>query len=317
MPHVRSIALGAVFAWAAAGRLGSADAPAVHVLPVQGNVFMVVSAGGNITAQIGDEGVLIVDASVAEASDDVIAAIRRLTDKPIRYIVDTHAHADHTGGNAAIAKAGATVGGGTIAAALTPSGASILAHENVLTRMSAPTGERAPTPTDAWPTNTYFGARKELFFNGESIEILHQPSAHTDGDSLVYFRRSDVVSAGDLFLTTGYPVVDSKWGGSIQGIIAALNRILELTIPKKEQEGGTYVIPGHGRLCDEADVLEYRDMVTIVRDRIEDMVKRGLTLAQVKAARPTLDYDGRYGSATGAWTTDMFIEAVYRNLAEK
>ena len=317
LPHVRSIALGAALAWAAAGALGAADSPGVQVLPVQGNVFMLVSAGGTITAQIGDEGVLIVDASVAEASDDVIAAIRRLTDKPIRYIVNTHAHADHTGGNAAIAKAGATIGGGTIAASLTPSGASILAHENVLKRMSAPTGERAPTPTDAWPTNTYFGARKELFFNGESIVILHQPSAHTDGDSLVYFRRSDVVSAGDLFLTTGYPVVDSKWGGSIQGIIAALNAILELTIPKKEQEGGTYVIPGHGRLCDEADVLEYRDMVTIVHDRIEDMVKRGLTLAQVRAARPTLDYDGRYGSASGAWTTDMFIEAVYRSLTEK
>src|SRR5262252_2787259 len=289
----------------------------VHLLPVQGNVSMLVTSAGNVTVQIGDQGVLVVDTSVAEASDGIVAAIRRLTDKPIRYIINTHAHADHTGGNANIARAGATVGGGTIGAAFTPSGASILAHENVLTRMSAPTGSASPTPTDAWPTNTYFGERKELFFNGEAIEILHQPAAHTDGDSLVFFRRSDVVSAGDLFLTTTYPVIDATWGGTIQGVIAGLNRLLELTVPKDKQEGGTYVVPGHGRLCDEADVLEYRDMVTIVRDRIQDLVSRGMSLEQVKAARPTLDYDGRYGSKTGPWTTDMFVEAVYRNLGGK
>jgi glyoxylase-like metal-dependent hydrolase (beta-lactamase superfamily II) len=299
---------------AGAGVHGAAAADEVHVLPIQGNVSMIVSAGGNVTVQIGEQGVLVVDTSVAEMSDGVVAAIRRLTDKPIRFIVNTHAHPDHTGGNASIARAGATVSGGTIGAAFTPSGASIIAHENVLARMSAPTGSQAPTPADAWPTNTYFGDRKELFFNGEAIEILHQPAAHTDGDSLVFFRRSDVLSAGDLFVTSGYPVVDTKWGGTIQGVIDGLNRILVLTVPKDKQEGGTYVVPGHGRLCDEADVLEFRDMVTIVRDRIKDMMSRGMTLEQVKAARPTLDYDGRYGSKTGAWTTEMFIEAVYRNL---
>jgi glyoxylase-like metal-dependent hydrolase (beta-lactamase superfamily II) len=197
------------------------------------------------------------------------------------------------------------------------SGAAIIAHENVLKRMSAPTGERSPFPQAAWPTDTYFTKKKELFFNGEAIQILHQPSAHTDGDSIVFFRRSDVVSAGDLFLTTTYPVIDLDRGGNIQGVIAALNVMLDITIPRDKQEGGTYIVPGHGRLCDEADLVEYRDMLTIIRDRIQDLVRKGATIAQVKAARPTLDYDGRYGVTTGEWTTDRFIEAVYTNLSAK
>jgi len=286
----------------------------VHALHVQGNVYMLVGAGGNITLQIGDEGVLLVDTSFEQMSDKVVAAIRSLSDKPIRYIINTHAHADHVGGNAAIAKAGATIAGGNMGVGAN-TGASILAHQNVLDRMTAPTGQQSPTPTAAWPTDTHVTRKKELFFNGEAIEIMHQPAAHTDGDSLVFFRRSDVVSSGDLFGTITYPVIDLERGGNIQGIVDALNAMLDITIPRDKQEGGTYVIPGHGRLCDEADLLEYRDMVTIIRDRIQDLVKKGTTLEQVKAARPTLDYDGRYGAKTGPWTTDMFIEAVYRNLS--
>jgi cyclase len=287
---------------------------AVHVLHVQGSVYMLVGAGGNITLQVGDEGVLLVDTSLEQMSDKVVAAIRTLSDKPIRYIINTHAHADHIGGNAPIAKQGATIAGGNVGAGAN-TGASILAHQSVLDRMTAPTGKQAPTPTAAWPTDTFITKKKELFFNGEAIEIIHQPAAHTDGDSLVFFRRSDVLSAGDVFGTVTYPVIDIERGGSIQGIVAALNAMLDITIPKDKQEGGTYVIPGHGRLCDEADVLEYRDMVTIIRDRVQDLVKKGMTLEQVKAARPTLDYDGRYGAKSGPWTTDMFVEAVYRNLS--
>ena len=286
----------------------------VHVLPVQGNVYMLVGgAGGNITMQAGEDGVLLVDASLESLSDNVLKAVRSVSTKPIRYIIDTHAHADHVGGNAAIARQGAMITGGNMGQPY--QGAAIIAHENVLKRMSAPTGEQAPFPTAAWPTDTYFTKKKELFFNGEAIQILHQPSAHTDGDSIVFFRRSDVLSAGDVFLTTTYPVIDLERGGTIQGVIAALNTILDITIPRDKQEGGTYVVPGHGRLCDEADVLEYRDMLTIIRDRIQDLVKKGATLEQVTAARPTLDYDGRYGAASGAWTTALFIEAVYRNLS--
>ena len=292
------------------------DEAEVHVLPVQGNIYMLVGAeGGNVTLQAGDDGVLLVDTSVERLSDSVVKAIRTVTNKPIRYIINTHVHADHVGGNAAIAKLGAMITGGNMGNVY--SGAAIIAHEKVLNRMGAPTGEKAPYPDAALPTDTYFTKKKELYFNGEAIEIVHQPAAHTDGDSIVFFRRSDVVSAGDLFLTTTYPVIDLERGGRIQGIIDALNHLLDIAIPKDKQEGGTYVIPGHGRLCDEADVLEYRDMVTIIRDRIQDMIKRGLTLQQVKAARPTLDYDGRYGAKSGPWTTDMFIEAVYRSLNEK
>jgi glyoxylase-like metal-dependent hydrolase (beta-lactamase superfamily II) len=159
-----------------------------------------------------------------------------------------------------------------------------------------------------------FVPRKDLYFNGEAIEILHQPAAHTDGDSLVFFRRTDVVSTGDVFTTTGYPVIRPEDGGSIDGVIAALNRIIEITVPEEKQEGGTLVIPGHGRLCDEADVVEYRDMVTIVRDRIRSMVDMGMTLRQVQAAKPTADYDGRYGATSGRWTTEQFVAAAYESL---
>jgi cyclase len=288
----------------------------VHVLPVQGNVYMLVGAGGgNITVQAGDDGVLMVDTSVEQLADQVVKAIRTISTRPIRYIVNTHVHGDHVGGNATIARQGAMITGGNMGQPYT--GAAIIAHENVLNRMSAPTGQQALFPQAAWPTDTYFTKRKELFFNNEAIQILHQPSAHTDGDSIVFFRRSDVVSTGDLFITTTYPMIDRERGGNIQGVIDALNNVLDIAVPKDKQEGGTYIVPGHGRLCDEADVLEYRDMVTIIRDRIQDLVNKGRTLEQVKAARPTLDYDGRYGATTGPWTTDQFIEAVYRSLSAK
>jgi glyoxylase-like metal-dependent hydrolase (beta-lactamase superfamily II) len=302
------------------GARGAAPAPAgadaeLHTLHVQGNVYMLIGAGGNIAVQIGDDGVLLVDTGLAANAEKVVAAIRTLSNKPIRYIVNTHVHPDHVGGNDAIGKLGSTIAGGNVGAGAGV-GAGIIAHENVLNRMSAPTGQQAPFPTTAWPTDTYISKQKELFFNGESLQIIHQPAAHTDGDSIVYFRKSDVIAAGDLFVTTTYPFIDQARGGNITGIIAALNNMLDIAIPKAMQEGGTYIIPGHGRLTDEADLLEYRDMITIIRDRIQDGVKRGLTLEQVKAGKPTLDYDARWGATTGFWTTDQFIEAVYKDLGK-
>jgi glyoxylase-like metal-dependent hydrolase (beta-lactamase superfamily II) len=295
----------------------------INVLPVQGNVYLLVGATGNIAIQVGNDGALMVDTGMAQMADQVIATVKQLskpvTSKPLRFIINTHFHPDHTGGNEKARAAGATITGGNVAGNIQDAteGAAIYAHENVMKRMSAPTGAQAPTSSGSWPTDTYFGSEQELFFNGEAIQMFHPKSAHTDGDSIVFFRRSDVVLTGDIFSTTSYPIIDLQNGGSINGIIDALNFILDLTIPADKQEGGTMVIPGHGRLCDEADVVEYRDMATIIRDRIQDMITKGMTLEQVKAAKPTRDYDPLYGSTTGFWTTDMFVDAVYKSLSAK
>ena len=287
----------------------------IQSVHVQGNVHMLVGAGANIIVQAGDEGVLVIDTGPGPRGSDVLAAIRQISTKPIRIVINTHVHGDHSGANEMLAAAGRSLGGNAPGNSGLPlDTARVLAHENVLKRMSAPSGEPSPRPFAAWPTETFFGEDKELFFNDEAIQLIHQPG-HTDGDILVFFRRSDVVASGDLFTTTTYPVIDAQNGGSVRGVIDGLNRLLDITIPKDNEEGGTYVIPGHGRLADEADVVEFRDMVTIVRDRIQDLVTKGKTLAEVKAAKPTADYDGRYGATTGPWTTDMFIEAIYRELA--
>jgi cyclase len=288
----------------------------IHVLPAQGNVYMLVGAGGNMTVQAGKDGVLLVDTEFAPLSGKILDAIKKLSDQPLRYIINTHYHGDHTGGNEPLRKAGATIAGGNVAGdlgAAASEGAQIIAHDNVAKRVSAPTGQQAPTPSGAWPTDTYIEDEKKLWFNGEGIEIIHLPNAHTDGDSIVFFRRSDVIATGDLFTTTDYPVIDTAAGGTINGFIDGVNRILDLVITVYGQEGGTLIVPGHGRLCDAGDLINYREMATIIRDRIQDMVKKGMTLEQVKAAKPTFDYDPLYGS-NPRWTPDMFVEAVYKTL---
>jgi glyoxylase-like metal-dependent hydrolase (beta-lactamase superfamily II) len=320
--------------------------PGIQVLPVRGNVYMLLGAGGNITASIGRDGVLMVDAGRAQMTDQVLAAIRQLQNdldlrdrplgsgaetrssvasrnteppaKPIRYIVDTSADPDHAGGNEKIRAAGRTFTGGNVAGNIADAGegAAILAHENVLQRLLEPEAGEQKAPPDAQPTDTYYTDSMKLshFFNGEGIQLIHQPSAHTEGDSLVWFRGSDIIAAGDIYSTISYPVIDVKHGGTINGVIDGLNRILDLSVAEFRTEGGTLVIPGHGRLSDSADVAYYRDMVTIIRDRVQAMIEKGMTLQQVKAARPTGDYEPRYGATSGPWTTDMFVEAVYTSL---
>ena len=283
----------------------------IEVLHVQGNVYMIAGAGGNIAVQAGADGVLLVDTGLSQSIEKVTAAIRQLSTKPIRFIVNTNARPDHTGGNERFAKAGSKMGGGLLVGGYAGDGAMVIAHEAVLKTMSAPTGKTAPVPSSAWPTDAYPGESKEIYSNDEGLEVLHPGPANTDGDSIVYFRRSDAVITGDVFSMTSYPVIDAEKGGSFSGVLAALNRVIDLTIPKDWQEGGTMVIPGQGRIADEADVVEYRDMITIVRDRIQDMINRGMTVEQVKAARPTRDYDGRYGDPTA------MIEAAYRELSSR
>jgi cyclase len=242
--------------------------------------------------------------------------VRQLTKKPLRYLVNTNADADKVGGNAAVVKAA----GGTNAAAANGGGTAntgilVISHENALNRMIAG-GLGAPALSgDALPESTFFTPRKDLYANGEPIQIFYQPKAHTDGDVIVFFRGSDVVSTGDVFRTDSYPVIDAAKGGTLQGELNALNMILDITVPERNQMGGTRVVPGHGRICNEADVLEYRDMLTIVRDRVRDMAKKGMTLQQVKAAHPMLEYDGIYGTRKD-WTGDMFLEAVYKELSQ-
>ncbi len=306
-------------------------APAkIEIVPVKGNIYLLAGAGGNIALSIGPDGVLMVDSGLANRSDDVIKAINQFTQavnarglpinaiappKPIRYILNTHVHADHTGGNEKIAKAGRTFTGGNVIGDLADAteGAAIVAHENVLARLSSAKGKQPAAPFGAWPTETYYHDQMKLshFFNGEGVQLIHIPNAHTDGDSMVYFRTSDVIATGDIFVTTSYPFIDLENGGSIQGEIEGLNRILDLAYAEFRSEGGTMIIPGHGRICDVADVAYYRDMVTIVRDRIRDGIKKDKTFEQIKASKPTADWDPRYGSS------DRFIEGVYKSLTQK
>jgi cyclase len=287
----------------------------VHVWPVQGNIYMLVGDGANMTLQVSKQGALLVNTGFAPMSDKVVAAIKKLSERPLQYIINTNFYPDSTGGNEKIRLAGTTITGANVTNDIRDSreGAQILAQENVLTRMSAPTGKKSPTPTEAWPTDTFIGREKSVFFNGEPIEIIHQPNALTDGDSFVFFRKSDVISAGDIFNTDGYPVIDVDKGGTIEGTVLALTRLVNMAVVEHEEEGGTLVIPGHGHLCDQAEVVEYRDMVAIVRDRVQAMIKKGATLDQVKAAKLTSDYDPLYGH-NSYWTPDQFIEAAYKSL---
>ena len=281
----------------------------LDVLPAQGTVYVLATAGGNTTVQIGADGPLVVDTQPAALSERVLTAIRALSPRPIRHIVLTSGDDPNAGGAANLAKAGRYV---RVIDSVDPRGidtrASIISHLNVLNRMTA-----ANQPSASWPTDTYFAADWSLFSNGEAVQFVHVPAAHSDGDTIVFFRRSDVISAGAVFDSAAYPRFDGATGGSVEGLIEALNRVLDIAIPGDNQEGGTVIVPGHGRLADETDVANYRDMVVIVRDRVRDMAKKGMTLDQVKRARPTSDYDGVYDSS--GWPADRFVEAVYRSVS--
>ena len=310
-------------------RIGHAQqSTELEVLRIRPNFYFIAGAGANISVQIGSDGIVLVDGGTQDASDRVLRAIRALSEEPIRYIINTSADPDHVTGNGKLSKAGRSIFaagteplGGEFGKAMTNGyAASVLAPDSVLLRMSAPTGKAAPFPGEMWPTETFSEKRKYIYLNHEGIEIFRQPAAHSDADSIVFFRGSDVIAAGDVLDTTRFPVIDMERGGSIQGEIEALNHVIELAvrpIPFVFQEGGTYVIPGHGRVFDHTDVVEYRDMIVIIRDVIQDMIQRGMTLGQIKEASPAKPYEPRYGSKTGSWTTNDFVEAVYKSLTGK
>jgi len=287
------------------------------VIPVQGNVWLIGGGGANVAAQVTDEGIVLVDAGAAPASDKILGELKQWEPRRVRWIIDTNVDPDHTGGNEKVAKGGqstAAVAGGQ-AAGFNGAGAGIIAFENVLNRMSAPTGEQASRSTDAWPTDTFFTPRKNIYYGGEPIELQYVPNAHTDGDILVFFRKSDVIVAGDAMPGDRFAMIDADKGGTIQGALDAMNRIVGMAVAEYNMQGGTRIITGHGRVYNATDAVEFRDTNTIVRDRVVAMVKKGATLEQVKAAKVTLEYDGQYGRYPN-WTGDMFVEAIYKEAAK-
>ena len=299
---------------------------ALEVIQLQPNFHVIAGAGAHIAVQTGRDGAIVVDSGSGARSADVIAEIRKLTREPIRYLINTSANRDHVGGNDALSAAGRSVipTGGLNEIGAAGGRAPILAEEHVQSAMTAPTGEKSEYPVGAWPTVTFSAAldetQKDLFFNGEAIVVTYQPSAHSDGDSVVFFRKSDVIVAGEVFDMTRFPVINRAAGGSLQGVIDALNRIIVTAVapvPLVWQEGGTVIVPARGPLAHEADVVDYRDMLTIIRDRVQDLVKKGLTLEQVLKSDPVKGYRRRFGADNGPWTTRMFVEAAYRSLGGK
>jgi glyoxylase-like metal-dependent hydrolase (beta-lactamase superfamily II) len=289
----------------------NAQTSSLEVLEVRPSFYVIAGAGANVGVQIGEDGVVVVDTGSAAGAPGVLSAIKRISPKPIRYVIDTGPDEDHVGGNEAVSSAGEKLfagglpgGGQQNSATAADRIAPVIAAEGVLRHL-------AKSPAGGWPTEVFHYSRKAMYLNGEAIEVLHQPAAHTDSDVFAFFRRSDVVMAGDVLDTRQFPVIDVDRGGSIQGELAALNRLVDLAVPSTPvvtREAGTIVVPGHGRLCDQYDVVDYRDMLTIIRDRVRDLKKAGRSLVDVKAAQPAKGYVGRYGNP------DRFVEAVYRSL---
>lgn len=286
----------------------------IEIVHVQKEVYMLVGAKAHVTVQIGKEGVLIVDSGgMGTEADKIVAAIHHLTRKPFRYLINTNAQPDHAGGNAKIVDAA----GGAIGLNGRPGqppnlGILTIAHDNAVNRLIAGTPVFPALKGEALPASSFSGARKDFYANGEAVQLFYEPAAITDSDLIVFLRGSDVVSTGEIYRPDSYPVIDPENGGTIQGELNALNMILDIAIPERNQMGGTRIVPAHGRLCNEADVLEYRDMLTIIRDRVRKMVREGKSLNDVKASHPTMEYDGIYGKKE--MTGDKFITLVYNDL---
>jgi len=286
----------------------------VETLKVQGQVYLIAGAGGNIAAQIGDDSVLLVDTGYEQMAPKVLAAVRKLSNKPLRTIINTTLMDSHTGANGLLVKEGRQIDNTGPGLGGRPNEADLVGSAR-LTALMTEIG-REKIAVDRWPPSTFPGKSKDLTSNDEAVIVMRMPNAVTDGDSMVWFRKSDVVATGEIMNMASFPFIDVANGGTINGILDGLNTLLEITVPKHNQEGGTMVIPGYGRIGDEHDVLEYRDMLTIIRDRVQNAVKKGMTLQQVKALKPTVtyEYEPRF-NRDPAWTAEMFVEAIYKNLS--
>ena len=292
----------------------AADRGALETIQIRPNVYVIFGAGGNIAVHVGEDGVILVDSGSAGMADTVLAAVNAIARQPVRMIIDTSADVDHVGGNDTVSRGGVPISPDSFA---DEPRATVLSHENVLTRMSARNGNESLFPVDMWPTETFTSKLRSMYINDDAIQVIRQVGAHSDGDSMVHFRRADVIVTGDVLDLRHFPDINPARGGSIQGELEALNRLLDLVVPAMPlvlKPGRTLVVPGHGRVSDYGEIVEYRDMVTVIRDVIQDMIARGMTLEQVKAANPTAGYRRRYGADTGPWTTDMFVEAIYNGL---
>ncbi len=252
----------------------------IHTVPVAEGLYLLAGGGGNIALSVGPDGPLLVDASYKELAKKVTAAVKTVSDKPIRLVVNTHWHFDHVGGNEALAKAGAV----------------IIAHQNVRKCMGEDRDitiideHVTASPRTAWPTITFDDALT-LHWNSDEIQIVHVPSAHTDGDCLVYFKRANVVHVGDIWFNGMYPFFDVNAGGSLDGLVKAFDRALAFADEK------TRIIPGHGRLSNKEDMKHYRDMLVTVRDRVRLLVKQGKSKKEIIAAKPTQEFDSVWGQS--------------------
>ena len=263
----------------------------IRSIPVAKNLYLLIGGGGNIALSVGDDGPLLVDAGYEQQAEKVVAAVGELSKQPVRKLIDTHWHFDHVGGNTRLSKDGAV----------------IVAHQNVRKRMSAEQyigviDERIPaSPAAALPTIT-FSDRLTLYHNGDEVRVLHVPAAHTDGDSIVYFVNANVLHVGDTWFNGMYPFFDVNAGGTLDGIVAALDVALGIADDK------TQIIPGHGRLSDRRELQVYRDMLAAVRDRVRKLLAEGKSRAEVIAAHPTREYDERWG---GSWlAADVWVGMV-------
>jgi cyclase len=347
------LGLGLLLAVAVAGNADAADAPAaigepvnryapgadvyglfndgeIHPWHVKGKVWLLAGEPGesNVVALVGDEGVLVVDTGVKSMAPKLLEKIRQLAEqgggaqKAVRLIINTNGLADHIGGNEVVRAGGKRIIAGEEAAtanAFGDGGAAVWAHQNVLSRLvdeTAAKGANAPTEMQ-WPSDAVDQAVYGMYFTDEAVQMLHAPRSTTDGQMMVVFRQADVIVAGDVLNMTSYPTIDVARGGTIDGELIALNKLMDMIVPDDQVSGGTTVIPGHGRLTDLGDVARYTVVITTIRNRVQFYKNQGKTLEQVLALNPSAEYDDRWSAKAGPGSARDFLTAVYNTLPRK